>query len=1769
MYFCGFCCRNKVRNYEKYNFQKREQRRKKKLERITEKIASIRKHNKLVNPLLELVLKGINTPMEAADIEFERRFIQNRFGIVCGICDRLWFEFNMKNIPRKAFDLVTAKYPEANLFTTLVCDTCYQSLLKLRMPRLATVHGFFYPPRPENLPKLDPISARLISPRLLLMQIRRLRYLNGSKSVIGQVINIPVDVNSMVTSLPRCLDDDHAFNIHIKRHMIHKTSILSGYIKKSIVKAWLTYLITTPLYRMYNIRIDKEFLEKVDVPFTNISSPDNRDFQMGDTSEEPLIEEMSENVNEDVDLRIAKQQTLMWSEEHYLDIAPGMNKTPLSLVYDKHAEELGHPDIYYGHPRVYTIDRVTPYMKSTSEIRRSDRRGAGQEHILFMTMNVMRLRLTDGMYCTFKDSANLRTLTREDLENKDLIESMIEKNLSFLKSIPNSVQYWMSRKKDLFAMLRQLGKPTFFLTLSASEHTWSDLLCLLYRLKERKEWTSDEDPVVSMGPDLRTTLVNEDPVTCCLYFDKLVDTIMYLLKHCHFSPFHPYRVLDYFKRIEFQQRGSPHAHILLWLDSDPRENISEDMPETIKLINTLITVTPTNESQKKLQCHKHTFTCYKNNKDGHKKICRFGAPFWPIKKTTILLPLTEEGDRNKLKTKYTEMHKSLEFEDFVSLEHFLRHHGVNDYATYLNILRAGIKRPKAFIERKIEHRWVNNFNPWISKILRSNCDGQYVVDEFSCASYVVEYVNKTNRGISDLQRELINLRDEYPDEDYSSLLTAVGLKMLNAVEISSQEGAWYLLNLHMSEASRKVVYVPTTWPHERQRVRKSKKQLDEDNEKNTSINIWKETAIEKYETRPESMNEVTLAQFSANYYKARNSNAYKLRNHKRVLRYRNYDTSDFDEYMREMVLLYVPFRSEENDLLENNKYRSIYEDNEKFIMEARKEFEYNIDVEKLMEECRRLCIEEDEDDPDSNERQEEFLRSREIDEDFVENLQYNDDIILQIYEKMSAVVRKRENVMTSQQYCEVMRQTNAEQRILVLEVIHRIFQDYREPLQIFLTGPAGSGKTFTIKILMETYNRCSQLQNNLYNAYVACGSTGVAASAIGGSTVHSAFRLRNSYTETKLSVEAVNSFRVVFAHIHAIFLEECSMIGSAIFNQVHKRLQQIFHRPDCPFGNIDMICVGDLNQLAAVRQVQIYKRSKLSFVQDIIWQKLSYYPLHRVMRQADETFSSILTKVGFGKALQPEEKCLLESRFRSYDFVNENLPGAIRLFFNTIDVHNYNLSCINGPNVIYHTAIDEYDGHKTEAQLHSARGKVHKLKPDNTGGMPYVIHLQIGKPYMIRTNINVVDGLVNGAIGILRYIEHELDSNNIKRLWFSFGNDKIGRLKKLKSKSLYISNPDINPSWVPLKKNVAKIKTSSRLITCKRTQFPIVEACAITVHKAQGSTYDVIVYDYKKSHDQQLVYVALSRVTSIDGLFLTNVDSDFTFYHYRERENPDLQKEYKRLQNHQLVTITDTCREFLTHSTSFTLCTFNVQSLTSHWIDVNIDSIFPLCRIMSLCETWINNADQIPQMNNFRVISHFKRQNNRSAGVIILENMSFSNDLQSSNFELLKFDSRSNNFTKQKLLNDDIGDICSIRTKINGIQTFIVAVYISPNATLEQLCEFFLIYLHTFNLQKKYSPINMNNLMLTNHTDIPLIVSGDFNLDFRSEKGERFLKFMQTTFNLIMNNDKNISTTRSYTCIDAVFSRHVIGFETQSYISYFSMHRPLLSATRIKCINPM
>ena len=154
-------------------------------------------------------------------------------------------------------------------------------------------------------------------------------------------------------------------------------------------------------------------------------------------------------------------------------------------------------------------------------------------------------------------------MTAKDLLQPNALERMVHLDEGFyiFKSIRNSPAYLEKRKKDVFAMIRQLGLPTWFGSFSAADTKWPDLLKMIGKLIDKKEYTTDE--IEQMDWSERTRLLQSDPVTCARYFNNRV---LLFIKDVLKSDHHPIgEITDYFYRVEFQQRGSPHIHILIWI----------------------------------------------------------------------------------------------------------------------------------------------------------------------------------------------------------------------------------------------------------------------------------------------------------------------------------------------------------------------------------------------------------------------------------------------------------------------------------------------------------------------------------------------------------------------------------------------------------------------------------------------------------------------------------------------------------------------------------------------------------------------------------------------------------------------------------------------------------------------------------------------------------------------------------------------------------------------------------------------------------------------------------------------------------------------------------------------------------------------------------------------------------------------------------------------------------------------------------------------------
>lgn len=190
-------------------------------------------------------------------------------------------------------------------------------------------------------------------------------------------------------------------------------------------------------------------------------------------------------------------------------------------------------------------------------------------------------------------------------------------------------------------MVRQLGIFTFFITLSAAETHWEELLKILKLTVDNE----DDADVSDMDFQTKARLIRSDPVTCALYFDHRFKELKKTWMNVKDGPFGTYKISNMYYRIEFQHRGSPHVHMVLLLENAPIYNpLDETSHEAVtEFIDSIITTSSENpliEDLNTFQFHKCTFT-YKKYAKGT-ATCRFNAQFALMDRTRILKPLPDD-----------------------------------------------------------------------------------------------------------------------------------------------------------------------------------------------------------------------------------------------------------------------------------------------------------------------------------------------------------------------------------------------------------------------------------------------------------------------------------------------------------------------------------------------------------------------------------------------------------------------------------------------------------------------------------------------------------------------------------------------------------------------------------------------------------------------------------------------------------------------------------------------------------------------------------------------------------------------------------------------------------------------------------------------------------------------------------------------------------------------------------------------------------------------
>ncbi len=401
---------------------------------------------------------------------------------------------------------------------------------------------------------------------------------------------------------------------------------------------------------------------------------------------------------------------------------------------------------------------------------------------------------------------------------------------------------------------------------------------------------------------------------------------------------------------------------------------------------------------------------------------------------------------------------------------------------------------------------------------------------------------------------------------------------------------------------------------------------------------------------------------------------------------------------------------------------------------------------------------------------------------------------------------------------------------------------------VFLTGNAGTGKTTLVNHIVK----------NTFKKHVVVAPTGIAALNANGVTIHSMFQLpfacfvpdKNppAHLLSDIKIENKNTlgrhFRFnatklqVIQEMELLIIDEVSMLRPDVLDAMDFMMQRI-RRNYLPFGGVQVLFVGDLMQLPPVinreewQVLNHYYAGKFFFHAKVLEQQQPLYiELDKIYRQQDRLFIDILNQLRHNKLEERYKEILNQKYIPNFDLHHNQ--GYI-----TLTTHNRNADQINQ---------DALGRLSSNAFTYSA---------EITGEFPPHIY-PVEEKLVLKVGAQVM------------FIKNDISPSK------QFFNGKTGVVKKLSEEEILVHFPEedktieVEPyEWENIKYSLNEItKEIEEEPIGTFVQYPIKLAWAITVHKSQGLTFEKAALDVRDAFVSGQLYVAFSRLTSIDGLVL-------------------------------------------------------------------------------------------------------------------------------------------------------------------------------------------------------------------------------------------------------------------------------------------------------------
>lgn len=385
---------------------------------------------------------------------------------------------------------------------------------------------------------------------------------------------------------------------------------------------------------------------------------------------------------------------------------------------------------------------------------------------------------------------------------------------------------------------------------------------------------------------------------------------------------------------------------------------------------------------------------------------------------------------------------------------------------------------------------------------------------------------------------------------------------------------------------------------------------------------------------------------------------------------------------------------------------------------------------------------------------------------------------------------------------------------------------------VFLTGFAGTGKSYILNKLKEYFKKKLTITS----------TTGIAAVNVKGQTLHSWAGVglcRNTVYNTveKIKKRPTQYRQIMNCKILAV--DEISMLNIEAFEYINEVLREVRECND-PFGGIQVFFIGDFFQLPPVEKEGEIRHYCFD---SPVWDKLGLknVVLKKNYRQNEENFITALAHMR-ENCLEVEDIELLKTRC-----VENEDADILHIFSTNEEANKYNFAkfnMIDEPVKLFYAEDGVYRGSKLVTEgFTESENYILEIFSKNCRAEKEIA-LKLGARVMLLVNMDFNKGLINGACGVIQGFNQ--DTISIK-----FDNGIVSNIPKHKFEYYY-----------------------NERVVAERMQYPLKLAYGITIHKSQGTTLDRLVVDCARIFERGQSYVAMSRVKTLEGLYLKNFEPE-------------------------------------------------------------------------------------------------------------------------------------------------------------------------------------------------------------------------------------------------------------------------------------------------------